>query len=137
MMDKPNYEPPFALPKFSFIPSKANLFQLQKHTRSLFPHIYRKNDSMGGYVGYLGAHNKVTHDTFPRYAPRKLYKNVGDKLLPPTRGSEKLPKLKTRKNKKKATFRNPFHLHDPSPETFFLVSHEKHGKRPTIRHSFP
>ena len=132
------YEPPYALPRFAFAPSTTNLFKVHKTQRSLFPHCYRNSDSIQGYVGYLGARNKVTHATFPRFPPRKLYANIGDTLLPPRRS---LPKLNTRRTskrcKKKTTFCNPFAMHNPSAETIFLVGHEKHGQRPLLRHASP
>ena len=130
---------PFALPKFGFVPTKSNLFKLKKKTRSLFPHMYREKDDVLGYVGYLGAANKIQHNTFPRFAPRKLYINAGDTLLPPRKSSEgtcirRLPKMKKKKRKQ---LRNPFHMNNPNCETIFLVTHEKHGKRPTLRYRNP
>ena len=151
---KPRSGNAYSLPTFGFAPSKTNLFKIKKKTRSLFPFSYRTTDPLGGYIGFLASKDPVTHATFPRFAPRKLYTNTADTLLPRQlpHGRRRLIKLNpshTRKNnitkiKKKRTnskkthkFCNPFHLHNPSPETIFLVAHEKHGKRPPLARFSP
>ena len=136
---RPNYgNSPYPKPIFSFALSPTNLFKLHKKTRSLYPHMFRNNDKMDGYLGRLGSKDQVKHHTFPRFAPKKLYINTVDSLLPPRRSTrlkkiKSLPKLKNKKIKN----RNPFHLHDPSCETIFLYSHESHGKRPVLKYKSP
>ena len=128
---RPVYYPPsrqvYDMPKFSFAPSKSNLFKLRKKTVSLFPLCSRslrekQTDSLMGYIGYLGARDKVKHDTFGRFPPQKLYKFAGHILLP-------MPKeeraVERRPRRKPSGFHNPFVKNNPSAETAFLVSRSK------------
>ena len=112
----------YAIPVFPFVPSKKNLFKLKRQTVSLFPLCYRDNDPISGYVGYKGARDKVSHETFGRFPPQKLYRRAGHELVPIRRSKPTLVQRSKRKQKK---YYNPFRKNHPSNETAFLVSRSK------------
>ena len=72
----------FTVPVSPWAPSASKIFQLRKHTRSLYPLCYRKHDPLVGYVGHISANDKARHNTFPRFAPSKLYAKGRDILVP-------------------------------------------------------
>ena len=120
----------YDLPLFPFVPSQSNLFKLRKKTVSLFPLCTRslreqETDSMLGYIGYMGALDKVKHDTFGRFPPQKLYKKAGNTLLPKMHGNRGKHRVARRTTHGKRGFHNPFIKNSPSAETVFLVTRSK------------
>ncbi len=140
----------FNVPVSPWAPSASKIFQLRKHTRSLYPLCYRRRDPLVGYVGHLGANDKAGHNTFPRFAPSKLYAKGRNVLIPLARRqqarvrscAQQTKTATVTSNARRRTarrippgkvpstlrplpqhkFRNPFKMNDPTPETIFLVT---------------